>query len=196
VIVTRTYLPAAGAPPLDAKPPAARIPFRFAFGLRLALEPASLVVSGRITQLAWLVRDYGRGNLVLQPGASGFALLEDTPHDRRQASPGCASAPPARGTAQRSFSPARRRRSRERAVGDQAGGRRYSLFLETDELCARTGPGMLAAGVRFAEEPRHEAYGNGCPWFPTCTGNKWDLVGTEANVPEDARSSSWGTATR
>ncbi|HVK23267.1 MAG TPA: VOC family protein [Actinokineospora sp.] len=58
-------------------------------------------------------------------------------------------------------------------VGDQTGGRVF-LFLTTDDL-----PGdhqrMLAAGVRFLEEPRRETFGH-VVVFEDLYGNRWDLI--------------------
>ena len=58
-------------------------------------------------------------------------------------------------------------------VGDQAGGR-VMFFLETDDF-ARDHQRMAAAGVRFAEAPRHEPYGTVAVW-EDLYGNKWDLI--------------------
>lgn len=59
------------------------------------------------------------------------------------------------------------------AIGAAAGGR-VGYFLETDDF-ARDHAAMLARGVRFLEEPRHEPYGIVAvfadPW-----GGKWDLL--------------------
>src|SRR5690348_14050120 len=57
-------------------------------------------------------------------------------------------------------------------IGDQTGGRVF-LFLETDDF-ARDHARMLAAGVRFVEEPRQEAYGI-VAVFEDLYGNRWDL---------------------
>jgi catechol 2,3-dioxygenase-like lactoylglutathione lyase family enzyme len=60
-------------------------------------------------------------------------------------------------------------------IGNQGGGRVW-LFLNTDDF-ARDHAAMSAAGVRFLEDPRHEAYG----WvavFEDCSGNRWDLIET------------------
>lgn len=60
-------------------------------------------------------------------------------------------------------------------IGNQGGGRVW-LFLNTDDF-ARDHAAMSAAGVRFLEAPRHEAYG----WvavFADCSGNRWDLIET------------------
>lgn len=58
-------------------------------------------------------------------------------------------------------------------IGDQAGGRVF-LFLETDDF-PRDHAAMSAAGVRFLEEPRHEAYGS-VAVFEDLHGNRWDLI--------------------
>jgi catechol 2,3-dioxygenase-like lactoylglutathione lyase family enzyme len=59
------------------------------------------------------------------------------------------------------------------AIGNQAGGR-VSFFLETDDF-ARDHAAFIAAGVRFLEAPRHEAYGSVAVFEDLC-GNKWDLI--------------------
>jgi catechol 2,3-dioxygenase-like lactoylglutathione lyase family enzyme len=58
-------------------------------------------------------------------------------------------------------------------IGDQGGGR-VMFFLETDDF-ARDQQRMLAAGVRFAEAPRHEPYGVVAVW-EDLYGNRWDLI--------------------
>jgi catechol 2,3-dioxygenase-like lactoylglutathione lyase family enzyme len=58
-------------------------------------------------------------------------------------------------------------------IGDQTGGRVF-LFLETDDF-ARDHEAMLAKGVFFQEEPRHEAYGT-VAVFSDLYGNLWDLI--------------------
>jgi uncharacterized glyoxalase superfamily protein PhnB len=58
-------------------------------------------------------------------------------------------------------------------IGDQAGGRVF-LFLETDDF-SRDHAAMSAAGVRFLEEPRREAYGT-VAVFEDLYGNRWDLI--------------------
>lgn len=58
-------------------------------------------------------------------------------------------------------------------VGDQTGGR-VALFLTTDDFAADHAR-MLAAGVRFVEAPRHEAYGV-VAVFEDLYGNRWDLI--------------------
>ncbi|MCL8251301.1 VOC family protein [Aeromicrobium fastidiosum] len=59
------------------------------------------------------------------------------------------------------------------AVGRQGGGV-VLFFLETDDF-GRDHRHMVAAGVRFREEPRHEAYGT-VAVFDDLYGNGWDLI--------------------
>ncbi len=59
------------------------------------------------------------------------------------------------------------------AVGQQGGGRVF-LFLYTDDF-GRDYADMRARGVRFLEEPRHEAYGT-VAVFEDLYGTKWDLL--------------------
>jgi len=58
-------------------------------------------------------------------------------------------------------------------IGGQGGGRVW-LFLHTDAFEADHAR-MSAAGVRFLEEPRHEAYGS-VAVFEDLYGNRWDLL--------------------
>ncbi|WP_375158464.1 VOC family protein [Bradyrhizobium sp. RDT46] len=58
-------------------------------------------------------------------------------------------------------------------IGNQTGGRVF-LFLETDDF-ERDHARMIAAGVRFIEAPRHEAYGLVAVFEDLC-GNRWDLI--------------------
>jgi catechol 2,3-dioxygenase-like lactoylglutathione lyase family enzyme len=60
------------------------------------------------------------------------------------------------------------------AVGDQWAGR-VGLFLEVDDVAAAHDR-MIAAGVEFVEQPRHEAYGS-VAVFVDVAGNRWDLIG-------------------
>ena len=64
-------------------------------------------------------------------------------------------------------------------VGDQTGGRVF-LFVETDDFAADFAR-LSAAGVRFVEGPRHEAYGS-VAVFVDLYGNKWDLIGPEGGI--------------
>ncbi len=101
--------------------------------------------------------------------ALGFVLIEDNPlGDKRWVvvSPGgdggCAL------LLARAATDAQRSR-----VGDQTGGR-VGFFLDTDDFAADH-ERMQAAGVRFVEGPRQEAYGT-VAVFEDLYGNRWDLV--------------------
>jgi len=61
----------------------------------------------------------------------------------------------------------------EARVGDQTGGR-VAFFLETTDFAVDHAR-MLAAGVRFLEEPRHEPYAT-VAVFEDLYGNTWDLL--------------------
>lgn len=61
----------------------------------------------------------------------------------------------------------------QQRVGDQTGGR-VGFFLVTNDF-ARDHARLLAAGVRFDEEPRHEPYGT-VAVFRDLYGNRWDLL--------------------
>jgi catechol 2,3-dioxygenase-like lactoylglutathione lyase family enzyme len=63
--------------------------------------------------------------------------------------------------------------SQKAAVGNQTGGR-VGFFLKTDDF-DRDHSAMLAKGVRFLEEPRHEVYGT-VAVFADPFGNTWDLI--------------------
>lgn len=58
-------------------------------------------------------------------------------------------------------------------AGNQTGGRVF-LFLRTSDFDGDY-QRMLAAGVRFTEEPRHEPFGK-VVVFLDLYGNKWDLI--------------------
>jgi hypothetical protein len=104
------------------------------------------------------VRDFHEGRL---SQAEGFRPARDTPGRRKK---GAGRA----GGNGRPLLP-----SRYEQVGDQTGGRVF-LFLHTDDF-RRDYERMLSRGVRFIEEPRHEAYGT-VAVFLDLYGNKWDLV--------------------
>jgi len=59
-------------------------------------------------------------------------------------------------------------------IGEQTGGR-VAFFLHTDDF-DRDHARMRAAGVRFREAPRREAYGT-VAVFEDLYGNTWDLIG-------------------
>jgi len=60
------------------------------------------------------------------------------------------------------------------AIGNQTGGR-VGFFMQTDNF-ATDHARLVAAGVQFLEQPRHESYGSVAVFVDTF-GNKWDLIG-------------------
>ncbi len=129
-----------------------------------------------IAQLALLVRDYDEA-VAWFTGVLGFELLEDTPLGAgkrwvRVRPPGARESGLllARATTPEQVT----------AIGRQSGGRVF-LFLHTDDF-RRDHEAMKARGVRFVEEPRHEAYGT-VAVFEDLYGNRWDLVERGAGGP-------------
>jgi catechol 2,3-dioxygenase-like lactoylglutathione lyase family enzyme len=125
-------------------------------------------VTQRIGHVALLVRDYDEA-IAFFTDALGFSLLEDT--DQGGGKRWVLVAPPGAETAlllARAATP-----EQLASVGNQGGGRVF-LFLHTDDF-DRDYERMQAAGVRFTEEPRHEAYGT-VAVFLDLYGNRWDLV--------------------
>ncbi|MGW0818569.1 VOC family protein [Streptomyces viridiviolaceus] len=124
----------------------------------------------RIALVTLLVDDYDEA-IRFYTEALGFRLAEDTA--RPDGSRWVVVEPAARahGTA---LLLARAEGESQRArVGDQTGGR-VGFFLHTDDF-ARDHARMLAAGVTFLEEPRHEPYGS-VAVFQDLSGNRWDLL--------------------
>jgi catechol 2,3-dioxygenase-like lactoylglutathione lyase family enzyme len=116
-----------------------------------------------------VVRDYDEA-LAFFEDALGFAVVEDTPlgNGKRWV----VVAPP--GSRGASLLLAQAATPEQAAhVGNQTGGR-VAFFLHTDDFW-RDYQDMQARGVRFAAEPRQEAYGAVVVFYDLC-GNKWDLV--------------------
>lgn len=122
-----------------------------------------------IALTALLVRDYDEA-IRFFTDALGFELLEDSPREngKRWVRVGPADGRGAALLLARAATP-----EQERAIGKQSGGRVF-LFLETDDF-ARDYARLRAAGVRFAEAPRHEPYGT-VVVFHDLYGNPWDLI--------------------
>lgn len=119
--------------------------------------------------LAYLVRDYDEA-IDWFTRVLGFVLLEDTPRE-----PGkrwVVVSPPGAGETRLVLARAVGEAQQE-FVGNQGGGRVW-LFLHTDDFAADHAR-MLAAGVHFLEEPRHESYGS-VAVFEDLYGNRWDLL--------------------
>ncbi|MGW0315288.1 VOC family protein [Streptomyces flavidovirens] len=123
-----------------------------------------------IALVTLVVRDYDDA-IAFYTGTLGFELAEDT--DRGDGSRWVVVRPPgsAAGTG---LLLARAKDDAQLArVGGQTGGR-VGFFLHTEDF-ARDHARMTAAGVRFLEEPRHEAYGS-VAVFEDLYGNRWDLL--------------------
>lgn len=122
----------------------------------------------RLSACALLVRDYDEA-IAWFTTALGFDLLED--EDRGQGKRWVRVAPRGGGCAlllARAVG-----ETQQAGIGQQGAGRVW-LFLETDDF-ARDHRRMTGAGVRFAEEPRHEEYGT-VAVFEDLYGNRWDLI--------------------
>lgn len=122
-----------------------------------------------LAHIALVVRDYDEA-IAYYTQVLGFELLEDT-----TLAPGkrwVLVAP--RGNRGSSLLLARAANPEQQSrVGNQTGGRVF-LFLHTDDF-QRDHRALLARGVRFVEDPRHEAYGT-VVVFEDLYGNRWDLI--------------------
>ena len=124
-------------------------------------------MSQHLALISILVPSYAEG-IAFFVEQLGFDLLEDT--DLGQGKRWVRVAPPG---AQTAFLLAEAMGDQRHFIGKQGGGRVW-LFLQTDDF-ARVHATMLAAGVRFEEEPRHEPYGT-VAVFRDPFGNRWDLI--------------------
>lgn len=128
----------------------------------------TIEMTQHIANITLVVPDYDEA-IAFYVGSLGFELLEDTKRSEtkrwvRVAPAGAETAlliAKADGDAQRA------------RIGDQTGGR-VGFFLETDDF-DRDHAAMMAAGVVFLEDPRHEPYGTVAVWRDPF-GNKWDLI--------------------
>lgn len=123
----------------------------------------------RLSLVTLLVRDYDEA-IAWFLDRAGFELMEDT--DRGDGTRWVVVRPGGSdGTnilLARAITP-----EQEARVGDPGGGR-VMHFLATDDFAADHAR-MVEAGVRFREEPRHEAYGD-VAVFEDLYGNAWDLI--------------------
>jgi catechol 2,3-dioxygenase-like lactoylglutathione lyase family enzyme len=128
-------------------------------------------VSSRLALAAIVVRDYDEA-IAFYTDALGFELREDTAlgPDKRWV----VVAPPGSGPTDAGILLARAGNDHQaERVGDQTGGR-VGFFLHTTDF-AGDHERMAAAGVRFVEGPRTEAYGT-VGVFEDLYGNRWDLI--------------------
>ena len=126
-------------------------------------------MASRIAHVSYLVRDYDEAKAWFTQKL-GFEVVEDTPLSVgkrwvlvRPPGPAATSLLLARATSLPQTS----------AIGNQTGGRVF-LFLQTDDFAEAYGR-MVANGVKFREEPRHEPYGT-VAVFEDLYGNTWDLI--------------------
>jgi catechol 2,3-dioxygenase-like lactoylglutathione lyase family enzyme len=124
----------------------------------------------RIALVTLVVGDYDEA-IRFYTEALGFRLVEDTPRPDGSRWVVVRAGADGPGT---DLLLARAKDETQRArVGDQTGGR-VGFFLHTDDF-ARDHARMVAAGVTFLEEPRHEPYGT-VAVFEDLYGNRWDLL--------------------
>ncbi len=121
----------------------------------------------RLALIALLVADYDAA-LAFYVGQMGFDLIEDT--DMGQDKRWVVVSPGAGGS---QILLAKAAGDQTSMIGAQGGGRVW-LFLHTDDF-AGDHARLSAAGVRFLEAPRHEAYGS-VAVFEDLYGNRWDLL--------------------
>ncbi|MBK8430594.1 MAG: VOC family protein [Chloroflexi bacterium] len=122
-----------------------------------------------IALVTLLVRDYDEA-IAFFTQALRFALVEDTPlGDGKR----WVVVAPAQGGGTSLLLAQAADAEQEAAVGRQAGGRVF-LFLHTADFAADYAH-MVAHGVQFLEQPRHEPYGT-VAVFADLYGNKWDLL--------------------
>ncbi|MCX4999994.1 VOC family protein [Streptomyces longwoodensis] len=125
----------------------------------------------RVALVTLVVDDYDEA-IRFYTEALGFRVAEDEP--RPDGSRWVVVEPGAPGSPGTGLLLARAKGDAQCArVGDQTGGR-VGFFLHTDDF-ARDHARMLAAGVTFLEEPRHEPYGS-VAVFQDLYGNRWDLL--------------------
>jgi catechol 2,3-dioxygenase-like lactoylglutathione lyase family enzyme len=130
------------------------------------------MMATRLQAMTFLVDDYDRA-IAFFTTALGFELLEDTAlsDDKRWVRVGqpdggtCLLLAKADSEDQR------------KAIGNAAGGR-VAFFMHTNNF-AKDHAHMISAGVKFREEPRHEAYGT-VAVFEDIYGNGWDLIEPKA----------------
>lgn len=139
-------------------------------------------MNGAVAQVALLVRDYDEA-IAFYTRQLGFTLIEDTPLSPAKR---WVVVAPGSGRGARLLLARAANDMQTARVGDQAGGRVW-LFLEVDDFAAAHAA-MVARGVRFLEQPRHEAYG-AVAVFEDLYGNRWDLLerralGGDAGLPQ------------
>ena len=126
-------------------------------------------MSRSVSAISLLVPDYDAG-IAFYVGKLGFTLVEDTPLDDGKR---WVLVSPDDGAQTRLLLARAADSAQQATIGNQAGGRVF-LFLRTEDFDADY-ERFTAAGVRFLEAPRDEAYGK-VAVFEDTYGNKWDLI--------------------
>ena len=126
-------------------------------------------MSRSVSAISLLVPDYDAG-IAFYVGKLGFTLVEDTPLDDGKR---WVLISPNDGAQTRLLLAGAADSAQQATIGNQAGGRVF-LFLRTEDFDADY-ERFTAAGVRFLEAPRDEAYGK-VAVFEDPYGNKWDLI--------------------
>jgi catechol 2,3-dioxygenase-like lactoylglutathione lyase family enzyme len=126
----------------------------------------------RLSAITYVVRDYDEA-IAWFVGVLGFELREDTRlNDKKRwvlvAAPG----------GDTSLLLAKAEGANQLAAVGQAAGGRVGFFLHVDDFDAIHAT-LLARGVCFLEQPRHESYGT-VAVFDDLYGNSWDLIGPAA----------------
>jgi catechol 2,3-dioxygenase-like lactoylglutathione lyase family enzyme len=125
------------------------------------------LLARHLATIALLVADYDEA-LTFYVGKMAFELIEDT--DMGGGKRWVVVSPGAGGSR---FLLAKAVDDQAAGIGAQGAGRVW-LFLHTDDFAADHAR-LSAAGVRFLEDPRHEAYGS-VAVFEDLYGNRWDLL--------------------
>jgi len=133
------------------------------------LRTTGASLTRRLAHVALLVRDYDEA-IAFFTGCLGFCLIEDAPlgEGKRWIRVAPSQQSPISLLLARASTP-----EQKSCIGQQAAGRVF-LFLHTDDFI-RDQARMKAAGVRFLEDAREEAYGT-VAVFEDLYGNKWDLI--------------------
>lgn len=134
-----------------------------------------------IVHIALVVRDYDEA-IEFYTRNLNFTLVEDSYQPLQDKRWVVVSPPGSGGTTlllARASNP-----EQESFVGNQAGGRVF-LFLNTDDFW-RDYDEMVSRGIRFAREPREEAYGK-VAVFEDLYGNLWDLLELNEDHPLSRR---------
>ena len=126
-------------------------------------------MSRSVSAISLLVPDYDAG-IAFYVGKLGFTLVEDTPLDDGKR---WVLVSPDDGAQTRLLLARAADSAQQAAIGNQTGGRVF-LFLRTEDFDADY-ERFTAAGVRFLEAPRDEAYGK-VAVFEDPYGNRWDLI--------------------